>query len=119
MSKEKKVSLPIYFILLIGYLIGLVYFLYFSSSFEEISGRLKATGGIFNYVLIVFLLGIYPVSMFYFNVITKLFCPDSELDIKIRELKRSYRENRQKNRKELMKNIIKLKLEHELKELKK
>ena len=114
-----EVSLTIWSSLLIGYLIWLTYFLYFSSSFQEIRGRLTATGGIFVFVFIVFLFGLLFISNIYYSIVTKLFYPSTELELKIKKIKQEYRKNRRTNIKEMSNQIDKLILKSKLKELNK
>lgn len=115
LNKLEKLGITLQIILLIGFLIGLGYYLIVSSTFKTFGTNLNLLGtwtGLLH--LFIFLLGIWTLSIIYGKIVFKICRLDNELDKKIKKIKKKY----WKNVKKMKKEITKLKLEHQLKELK-
>lgn len=118
-TKEYIVSVSIAFSFLIAYLAWLVYFLYFSKSFELFREAIKGIGGLslYFFLLVSTLLGIYLISVGYYKIINFLFFPISKEERRIKSMIKEVKKKCDKDQKASRNLIDLIKLDYRKKQL--
>ena len=119
-NKSEKLGSFLGSLLLIAFLVFLIQTFWYPANEYTIIKKvlLDDIGGIYGFsFLCLILLGALHLSNIFYNIIEKIFYPDNDLDIEIKELKKSNRKNRMKNRKNLRREIRKKRLEYKLQHL--
>lgn len=117
--RARKVCNNIGLFLLIMFLVWLTYFLYFSEVFYLFVVQLKNFGLLYYlFFLIFFLVGLTCFSGLFWNIINHIFFEEeTELDRKIKKMRKENRRSRRKDMEESGNKIKKERLLYKLKKL--